>query len=261
MRCFLKRERYTTNLVPITITGRAPSVNSSFHHVESWNFNTTAVGDTFEHRYSIPQHGVFGMGDINTAGRDEYQQHIRDIASTDDVRDETGGHLEEPESANLEAPEDAAVVNRNAPLTPIPASPLPTPGISQEPAKLLLPPSALPLGEGVASELAASPQSLGTSPQSANRGGTSGSSRASSPVPDTPPPPGGFWKRLAKGGGKGSGKASKREKMAEAMSGLLERSTSRSSVSSKCCEHFLLEIILMANTQREQSSRLMGSQI
>ncbi|KDN48151.1 hypothetical protein RSAG8_03167, partial [Rhizoctonia solani AG-8 WAC10335] len=46
----------------------APSVNNSFHHVESWNFNTTITGDLAGSRVpgsqsSIPQHGVFGMGD------------------------------------------------------------------------------------------------------------------------------------------------------------------------------------------------------
>lgn len=170
------------------------------------------------------------MGDINTLGRDEYHQHIRDIASTDDMHGEAEPYSEEPESRDLELPEKAAAAHA-APLTPIPASPLPMPAMSQDVAGLLLPPPALSPEGAAPSELASSPQSPATLPRSPNLGGqTSGSSRASSPVPDTPPPSSGFWKRLAKGGGKGTGKASKREKMADAVSVLLERTTSRSSV-------------------------------
>jgi hypothetical protein len=175
---------------------------------------------------SIPQHGVFGMGDINTAGKEEYRQHIRENASTDDMHDENDGYSAEPESENMAVPEEPLVVDYGIPLTPVPASPAPAPVVSPDATALLLPPPAM--SPKAHSESASSPRSLGgVSPRSPIFAGqTSGSSRASSPVPDTPPASSGFWKRLAKSGS-GTGKVSKRERMAEAVSGLLERTTSR----------------------------------
>lgn len=187
------------------------------------------------------------MGDINIAGRDEYHQHIRDIASTDDMHGEAGPYSEEPEPGVLELPEQEAAAVHAVPLTPIPASPLPVPAMSQDVAGLLLPPAALSPEGAPPSELGSSPRSPGTLPRSPNLAPTSSSSRASSPTPDTPPPPTGFWKRLAKGG-KGTGKSSKREKMADAVSVLLERTASRSSAPSEYFQQSCCDILLTGRT-------------
>lgn len=242
---FFKGAKKASYLVGTLLTGlpplvhrqerrRAPSIHSSFHHMESWDFNPTAAGDPLSHHSSgshgsIPQHGVFGMGDINISGKEEYRQHIRENASIDDIHAENDAYLAEPESGNLAVPREPVITEYGTPLTPVPASPVPAPIISPDAAALLLPPPAISPGAVAPSDSASSPQSLnGTSPRSPNLvGHTSGSSRASSPVPDTPPPPSGFWKRLAKSSG--GGKQSKREKMVGAMSGLLERTASRGS--------------------------------
>ncbi|KAG8717771.1 hypothetical protein FRC08_006707 [Ceratobasidium sp. 394] len=242
---FFKGAKKASYLVGTLLTGlpplahrqerrRAPSVHSSFHHMESWDFNPTAAGDPLSHRTSgshgsISQHGVFGMGDINTAGKEEYRQHIRDNASTDDMHHENDGYTAEPESEVLMIPEEQVVVYPGAPLTPVQASPLPTPMAPAEATSLLLPPPAISPEAKSPSDLGSSPRYLsGTSPQSPNLAGpTSGSSRASSPTPGTPPPPSGFWKRLAKGSG--AGKTSKREKVVGVVNHLLERTASRSS--------------------------------
>ncbi|KAG8740285.1 Methionine aminopeptidase 1 [Ceratobasidium sp. 414] len=202
--------------------------------MESWDFNPTAAGDPLGHRTSgshgsVSQHGVFGMGDINTAGKEEYRQHIRDNASTDDLDSENDGYTAEPESEILVVPEEPVIVYSNAPLTPVQASPLPTPMAPPEVIPLLLSPPAISPGAKSSSDLGSSPRSLsGIPPRSPNLAGPmSGSSRASSPTPGTPPPPNGFWKRLA--GGAGTGKASKRERVAGAVNQLLERTASRSS--------------------------------
>ncbi|CAE6424599.1 unnamed protein product [Rhizoctonia solani] len=199
---------------------RAPSVNNSFHYVESWNFNTTITGDSSMSRVpgsqtSIPQHGLFGIGDIDTTGKQEYRRHIRDNASTDDVLCEGSGD-EMVASKVSKSPE----VN-DLGLAPIPASPLPAPGTSQDVGLLQLPSPALSPDNISASELGSSPPTpamTGTSPQSL-KFGASGSSRASSPTLDTSAQPNGFWKRLSKSGSK----SSKRERMADAMGGLLEK--------------------------------------
>ncbi|QRV87884.1 methionine aminopeptidase [Ceratobasidium sp. AG-Ba] len=237
---FFKGAKKASYLVGTLLTGlpplahrqerrRAPSVHSSFHHMESWDFNPTATGDPLTHRTSgshgsIPQHGVFGMGNINTTGREEYKQHLRDNASTDHIYLDNDGYTAEPESDILAVPEEPIMADYSSPLSPVPASPLPAPMAASDATPLLLPPSAL----SPPSDLASSPRSFnGTSPKSPNlAGATSGSSRASSPTPGTPPPPNGFWKRLAKGG---TGKASKRDKVAGVVSNFLERTTSRSS--------------------------------
>ncbi|KAG9128276.1 Methionine aminopeptidase 1 [Ceratobasidium sp. 392] len=225
---FFKGAKKASYLVGTLLTGlpplahrqerrRAPSVHSSFHHMESWDFNPTAAGDPLSHRTSgshgsIPQHGVFGMGDINTAGKEEYRQHIRDNASTEDLHGENDGYTAEPESEVLAEPGEPVIVYLKAPLTPVQDSPALAPMAPPISTPLLLPPPAIPLENKSPSDIASSPRSLsGTSPRSPNLAGPmSGSSRASSPTPGTPPPPSGFWKRLSKGGGK----ASKREKMA-----------------------------------------------
>ncbi|KAH7343912.1 kinase-like domain-containing protein [Rhizoctonia solani] len=201
---------------------RAPSVNNSFHHVESWNFNTTITGDLSGSRVpgsqaSIPQHGVFGMGDIDTTGRQEYRRHIRDNASTDNIPHELADELFTSET------NESPRMNNDLGLAPIPASPLPAPGMSQDVGLLQLPAATLSSDSRSPSELGSSPLTpvtTGTSPRSL-KFGPSGSSRASSPALETSVQPNGFWKRFSKSGTK----SSKREKMAEAMSGLLERTT------------------------------------
>ncbi|CAE6418743.1 unnamed protein product [Rhizoctonia solani] len=202
---------------------RAPSVNNSFHHVESWNFNTTITGDLSGFRVpgsqnSIPQHGVFGMGDIDTTGKQEYRRHIRDNASTDDIPyEDSADELAGPEVS------ESPTMDHNMRLAPIPASPLPTPGMSQDVGLLQLPAPALSSDSRSPSELGSSPLTpvtTNTSPRSL-KFGPSDSSRASSPTPETPIQPNGFWKRFSKTGSK----PSKREKMADAVSGLLEKST------------------------------------
>ncbi|KAF8708957.1 kinase-like protein, partial [Rhizoctonia solani] len=203
---------------------RAPSANNSFHHVESWNFNTTITGDLAASRIpgsqaSIPQHGVFGMGDIDTTGKQEYRRHIRDNASTDDIPHEDSGD----ETADLEVPKSS---KNDLGLAPIPASPLPAPGASHDVGLLQLPSPALSPDSRSPSELGSSPLTpvtTGTSPRSL-KFGPSGSSRASSPTLDTSTQPNGFWKRLSKGGSK----SSKREKMADVVGGLLEKATPKS---------------------------------
>ncbi|ELU45933.1 metallopeptidase family m24 domain-containing protein [Rhizoctonia solani AG-1 IA] len=203
---------------------RAPSANNSFHHVESWNFNTTITGDLAASRIpgsqaSIPQHGVFGMGDIDTTGKQEYRRHIRDNASTDDIPHEDSGD----ETADLEVPKSS---ENDLGLAPIPASPLPAPGASHDVGLLQLPSPTLSPDSRSPSELGSSPLTpvtTGTSPRSL-KFGPSGSSRASSPTLDTPTQPNGFWKRLSKGGSK----SSKREKMADVVGGLLEKATPKS---------------------------------
>ncbi|CAE6455575.1 unnamed protein product [Rhizoctonia solani] len=201
----------------------APSVNNSFHHIESWNFNTTVTGDLAGSRIpgsqsSIPQHGIFGMGDIDTTGRQEYRRHIRDNASTDDIPyEELADELVTPEVS--ESPE----TNHDRALAPIPASPLPAPGMSEDVGLLQLPAPALSSDSRSPSELGSSPLTpvtTGTSPRSL-KFGPSGSSRASSPALETSVQPNGFWKRLSKSGTK----SSKREKMAEVVSGLLEKTS------------------------------------
>ncbi|KEP54958.1 methionine aminopeptidase [Rhizoctonia solani 123E] len=191
----------------------APSVNNSFYHIESWNFNTTVTGDLAGSRIpgsqsSIPQHGIFGMGDIDTTGRQEYRRHIRDNASTDDIPyEELADELVTPEVS--ESPE----TNHDRALAPIPASPLPAPGMSEDVGLLQLPAPALSSDSRSPSELGSSPLTpvtTGTSPRSL-KFGPSGSSRASSPALETSVQPNGFWKRLSKSGTK----SSKREKMAE----------------------------------------------
>ncbi|KAG8691533.1 hypothetical protein FRC11_001837 [Ceratobasidium sp. 423] len=202
---------------------RAPSVNNSFHHVESWNFNTTVTGDLSWSRVpgsqgSTPQHGVFSMGNIDTTGRQEYRRHIRDNASTDDIPYEGPAD----ESAVPEVSESPIMVH-NLRLAPIPASPLPTPGMSHDVGLLQLPAPALSSRSRSPSELGSSPLTpvtTGTSPRSL-KFDPSDSSRASSPTPETPIQPNGFWKRISTSGNK----SSKREKIADAMSGLLEKTT------------------------------------
>lgn len=212
---------------------RAPSVQSSFHHMESWDFNPTAVGDPLTHRTSgshgsAPQHGVFGMGDINPAGKEEYRQHLRDNASTDDVHEDNDGYTAEPESDVQIVPEEPIVTDYGVPLSPVPASPLPPPMVPPDVTPFLLQPPAISLDAKLPSDPGSSPRSLnGTSPKSPHLAGPmSESSRASSPTPGTPPPQTAFWKRIGKGG---SGKASKRDKVAGVVSNLLERTASRSS--------------------------------
>jgi hypothetical protein len=166
------------------------------------------------------------MGDINTTGREEYRRHIRENASTDDTHYDDD-RLQKSPAEELVVPGEPIAENRNAPLTPIPASPFSAPVISPDVGLLQLPAPALSPESRPPSELGSSPRSptSGISPKSPRLAGhTSGSSRASSPVPETPPQPSSFWKRLTKGG-----KSSKREKMVEAMSGLLERTASRGS--------------------------------
>ncbi|CUA70292.1 hypothetical protein RSOLAG22IIIB_00647 [Rhizoctonia solani] len=198
---------------------RAPSVNNSFHHIESWNFNTTVTGDLAGSRAqsSIPQHGIFGMGDIDTTGRQEYRRHIRENASTDDIPHEDSTS----ELVGLKISESPEI--NHSFLAPIPASPLPAPGMSQDVPSLQLPVPALSSDSRSPSELGTSPLTpvtTGTSPRSL-KFGPSGSSRASSPTLETSTQPNGFWKRLSKSGTK----TSKREKMAEAVSGLLEKTS------------------------------------
>lgn len=111
------------------------------------------------------------------------------MRSDDDVRESpTGGMVAELPTESCGSP--------LAPI-PIPHSPVPD-------AKLLqLPGLGLSSKPGSSSEPGSSPQSpmTGSSPRSFKfTEHTSGSSRGSSPVPETPKSAS-FWKRLAKGGG------------------------------------------------------------
>ncbi|CAE6458494.1 unnamed protein product [Rhizoctonia solani] len=156
------------------------------------------------------------MGDIDTTGKQEYRRHIHDNASTDDV-------LREDWDDEAIAPKlsESLKVDNDLGLAPIPASPLPTPGMSQDVGLLQLPSPALSPDSRSASEVGSSPLTpvtTGTSPRSLIFD-PSGSSRASSPAPGTPTQSNRFWKRLSKSGSK----SSKRERMAEAVSGLLEK--------------------------------------
>ncbi|CEL59434.1 Serine/threonine-protein kinase fray2 OS=Dictyostelium discoideum GN=fray2 PE=3 SV=1 [Rhizoctonia solani AG-1 IB] len=180
---------------------RAPSANNSLHYIESWNFNTTITGDSSASR--VP-------------GKQEYRRHIHDNASTDDVLREDWD-----DEAIAPKPSESLKVDNDLGLAPIPASPLPTPGMSQDVGLLQLPSPALSPDSRSASEVGSSPLTpvtTGTSPRSLTFD-PSGSSRASSPAPGTPTQSNRFWKRLSKSGSK----SSKRERMAEAVSGLLEK--------------------------------------
>ncbi|KAJ1308531.1 hypothetical protein OPQ81_004232 [Rhizoctonia solani] len=217
-----------TGLPPLALRQErrhVPSVNNSLHHIESWNFNTTITGEFSGSRLSgsqgsVPQQGVFGMGDIDTTGRQEYRRHIRNNASTDNIPSEELAD----EIAALEVSEPPEM-NDDPRLSPIPASPLPVPGLSQDVGLLQLPAPSLSPDSRSPSEFGSSPLTpvtTGTSPRSL-KFSPSDSSRGSSPTPETSSQPTSFWKRLSKGGSK----SSKREKMSEAVSGLFEKTTPR----------------------------------